>query len=193
MIYSQNKNGQQPCSRRQIIAYLDGDLQPREEVDLEKHLAGCKSCVAELNDQKKLLCALEFVLEDPEKGFNVPNDFAKVVVTSAESNVRGLRQPKERFRALFVCLVLILLVLAGLGKETESFVSSAEGFSGQSWAIGSYALQFFHDFGVGVAVVLRGLGKHFMFNSAISLGILLVFFALTSFVVKRLLFKQYGA
>jgi predicted anti-sigma-YlaC factor YlaD len=187
---SQHSNTQDSCSSQKIIAYLEAELSPQDEITLEKHFASCKSCADELNDQKRMLFALDFALEEHENDLEIPEDFAKVVVTSAESNVRGLRRPQERFRALFVCAALGLLVLVGLGKETGAFVNTSESFIGQSWAIGGYALQFLHDIGVGIAVVLRCLGQRFVFNSAISLGILLVFFAVTSFVVSRLLFGQ---
>ncbi len=186
----QNSNHAQTCSSENILAYLDGDLLPREEMALEVHFAGCKNCSDELNEQKRLLCALDFAFEEKEAGFEVPDDFAKVVVTNAESNVHGLRRPKERYRALFVCVALGLLILIGFGKETEAFVSTSENLIGQSWAFGGYAVQFLHDVGVGVAVVLRYLGQRFVFNSGFSLGILFVFFALTLYLISRLLFGQ---
>ena len=52
------------CPRPEITAYLDGDLSPREEFDLDLHFAGCAACTDELNQQKKLLCALDFALEE---------------------------------------------------------------------------------------------------------------------------------
>lgn len=183
------KNGE--CRRNQIVVYLDGELSPREELELETHFVGCGSCAEELNEQKRLLCALDFALDDCEEVFDVPDDFTKVVVTSAESNVRGLRRPQERFRALFVCAALFLLVLAGLGTETGSFVNNSENIIVQSISASGYAMQFFHDVGVGVAVVLRCLSQRFIFNSAVSLGVLLMFFAFTSFIVSRSLFKHY--
>jgi hypothetical protein len=187
---SQHSNTQDSCSSQKIIAYLESELSPRDEIALERHFAGCKICADELNEQKRILFALDFALEEHKDDLEIPEDFAKVVVTSAESNVRGLRRPQERFRALFVCVALVLLVLVGLGKETGTFVSTSENLIGQSWAFGGYAVQFLHDIGVGVAVVLRCLGQRFVFNSAVSLGVLLVFFAFSSFVISRLLFGQ---
>ena len=121
------------CSRQQVIAYIDGDLSPREEIVLEKHLAVCKSCADELNEQKKLLFALDFALDENEREFELPEDFTKVVVTNAESKVSGLRHPQERFRALFVCSALFLFVLLGLGKETGTFVETSEKFANSFW------------------------------------------------------------
>lgn len=179
------------CSRQQIIAYIDGDLSPREEIVLEKHLAVCKSCAAELNEQKKLLCALDFVLDEHEREFELPEDFTKVIVTSAESNVRGLRRPQERFKALFVCSALFLLVLLGLGEETGNIIKTSEQFVAQFWAIGGFAFNLGHDLAVGIAVILRSLSHRFIFNSAVSLSVLLVFLIFTSLLLSRLFSREY--
>src|SRR5215207_7269746 len=87
------------CPRIEIAAYVDGELSPREEFDLEMHFAVCETCSAELNEQKKLLYALDFALENEDE-IELPENFTKVVVATAESNVKGLRCPRERNRAL---------------------------------------------------------------------------------------------
>ncbi len=35
------------CPRAQLAAYIDGELFPREELELEMHIPVCKSCAAE--------------------------------------------------------------------------------------------------------------------------------------------------
>ncbi len=179
------------CSRRQIVAYIEGDLSPREEIVLEKHLAVCRTCAAELNEQKKLLCALDFVLDENEREFELPEDFTKVIVTNAESNVCGLRRPQERFKALFVCSTLFLLVLLGLGEEAGSIVAGSEQFIAQFGAVGGFAFNLMHDLAVGIAVILRSLSHRFIFSSAVSLGVLLIFFILTMLVLSRLFSREY--
>jgi anti-sigma factor RsiW len=77
------------CPRAELAAYIDGELLPREEIELERHLAGCGVCKFELNEQKRLLFALDFALED-EKDFELPANFAKVVVGKR-------RKQSERF------------------------------------------------------------------------------------------------
>ncbi len=178
------------CSRQQIIAYIEGELSPREEIVLEKHLAVCKSCVEEINEQKKLLFALDFALDEHEKEFELPEDFTKVIVTNAESNVRGLRRPQERFKALFVCSALFLLVLLGLGEETGNIVKTSENFISQFWTVGGFVFELIHDVAVGIAVILRSLSHRFIFASAVPLGILLVFLIFTSFVLSRFFLRQ---
>ena len=77
------------CPTGEIAAYIDGELSPREELDLEMHFAVCRLCAAELNEQKKLLCALDFALED-EREIELPENFARVIVAAA-------RKQRQRF------------------------------------------------------------------------------------------------
>lgn len=178
------------CSHTQIIAYIDGDLSPREEIELEKHLAVCKECLDELNEQKKLLCALDFALDEHEKELELPEDFTKVIVTNAESNVSGLRRPQERFKALFVCSTLFLMVLLGLGEETGNYFRTSEGFVGQIWAVGGFAINLTHDLAVGIVVILRTLTHRFIFNSAVSLGSLFIILIFISLVLSRFFTRE---
>ena len=62
------------CPRFEIAAYLDGDLDPRAEIDLERHLAVCAECLTELNEQKRILSALDFALDDHEL-IKIPENF----------------------------------------------------------------------------------------------------------------------
>lgn len=179
------------CSRQQIIAYVDGDLSPREELVLEKHLAVCKNCAEELNEQKKLLLALDFVLDENEREFDLPEEFTKIVVANAESNVSGLRRPQERFKAFFVCAALFLLILFGLGRESGDALNNSGQFLSQIWAVGGFAFELIHDLAVGITVILRSLSHRFIFNSAISLGILLVFFIFTTLILTRWFAREY--
>lgn len=187
-----NQNSMTECSLQRIIGYLEGDLSPNEELDLEIHFSGCPKCAGELNVQKKLLCALNFALDEREFKVEVPDDFTKVVVTSAESNVRGLRRPQERFKALMVVSTLFLLVLAGLGGEIAGFLEAPQNSFGQISSTGAVAFRFIHDIGVGIAVILRYLGQKFLFTSALSLGLLLVFFMFTSLVLSKYFTRQQG-
>ena len=114
-----NPNIENSCPRTELAAYIDGELAPREELELEAHLAVCPLCVFELNGQKRLLSALDFALEG-EKHFKLPENFTKVVVANAESKVNGLRCPQERLRAFFVSAALILFVVVGIGGDAKT-------------------------------------------------------------------------
>ncbi|MEZ5425305.1 MAG: zf-HC2 domain-containing protein [Pyrinomonadaceae bacterium] len=186
----QNIPNESKCLRRQIVAYVDGELNQREEFELEEHLAVCPDCRRELNDQKQMLHALDFALEKDEREFSLPENFTKVVVANAESKVSGLRRPQERFKALFVCSALFLLILLGLGDETNAVFSTFEKFFEQAWVVGGFTAHLIHDVAVGIAVISRSLCQRFIFTSAASLAGLLVFFVLTALIVSRLFVRQ---
>jgi len=187
---SQTATTEKICSQTsEIAAFIDGELLPREELELELHLAVCGSCSAELNEQKKLLCALDFALEN-EKQFELPTNFTKIVVANAESKVSGLRRPQERSKALFVCAALFLLVLLGLGGETEMVLNTFGKFAEQFLAVGRFMWNLIYDVSVGTAIVLRSLSSQFIFNSFASLAILIVFVFLSLFLLSRFISAQ---
>jgi predicted anti-sigma-YlaC factor YlaD len=178
------------CPRAQLAAYIDGELLPREELELEMHLAVCKSCAAELNEQKKLLCVLDFALES-EKEIELPKNFTKIIVANAESNVSGLRSPKERFKALFVCSVLFLLVLLGLGGKVESVLNTYIKFTDQIFAVFGFVFHLIYDISIGTAVILRSLGSGFVNNSAAAFVFFAAFLLVSMFALSRL-FVRYN-
>lgn len=182
---SQTATIEKICSQTsEIVAFIDGELLPREEIELELHLSVCGSCAAELNEQKKLLRALDYALEN-EGEIELPANFTKIVVTNAESKVSGLRRPQERSKALFVCAALFLLALLGLGGETETVLNTFGKFAEQFLAVGGFVWNLIYDVSVGTAIVLRSLGSQFIFNSSASLAILIVFVFLSLFLLSR--------
>ena len=180
------------CPRAEIVAYIDGELSPREELELEKHFAVCTSCVEELNEQKKLLQALDFGLED-EKEFELPADFTKIVVANAESNVSGLRQPNERFNALLICSALIFLVFLGLGRETNGIFQPIGKLFEQIWTIGGFVVHLMYDVAVGTVIILRSLSFRFVFNSIGSLTLIGFVFGFSVLLFVRLMFRHSSA
>jgi len=176
------------CPRSDIAAYIDGELCPGEELALEIHFAQCASCSAELNEQKKMLCALDSALEN-ERGIELPANFTKVVVANAESKVSGLRHPKERFGASFVCATLFLFVLLGLGSETEAVLNTFIKFSAQVFAVAGFAAHLAYDITIGVAVILRSLSYQFVFSSAVSFTFLIALFFVSLLALSRLILR----
>src|SRR5215204_6006731 len=154
---------QTECPRIEIAAYIDGELSPHEEFDLELHFAVCETCSAELNEQKKLLCALDFALENEEE-IELPENFTKVVVANAESNVQGLRCPRERNRALFVCAALFLVVFLGLGAETSKTFATMGAITEQLFAVGGFIVHFVHDITIATTVIFRSFCLQFVFK-----------------------------
>lgn len=161
------------CSQRSDIAsYIDGELPASEELELEMHLAVCKECNEELNEQKKLLRVLDFALEG-ESEIEMPANFTQIVVANAESKVSGLRRPQERFKALFICAALFLLVLLGLGGETLTVVSGFGKIVEQFLAIFGFLWYLIYDAAYGTAIILRSLSQQIVFNSSVSFVVLL--------------------
>ncbi|HEX8288501.1 MAG TPA: zf-HC2 domain-containing protein [Pyrinomonadaceae bacterium] len=173
------------CPHADIAAYIDGELAPREELELEMHLAVCESCAEELNQQKKLLCALDYALE--EEKFELPENFTKVVVANAESSVSGLRRRNERFNALFICSALFLLVFAALGNETGNALFSSSKFIDKFFAVGAFIGHLIYDVAIGTIVVLRSLIVHFVRSSASAFALAVVTFVVFALVFSRLL------
>jgi hypothetical protein len=176
------------CPREEIAAYVDGEISPRGELELEMHFAVCKPCADELNSQKKLLCALDsFCLN--EKEIELPENFTKVIVTTAESKVSGLRRPQERRTALFICTALFLLVLLGLGAETESVLGSFWKFADQFAAVVGFVAHLIYDIAFGITVILRSLSSQLFFSSAGSFGFIAVFFIISLVTLSRLVLR----
>lgn len=164
---------EESCPRAGIAAYLDCELSPRAELLLEEHFAACEICRAELNEQKKLLNALDFALEERASEIVIPKDFARVVATRAESAVSGLRRPEERSRAVFLCVALFFIVLIGLGAEAEKVFAASGAALEKTLAVFSFVGRLIFDAAFGVVVVLRALFNQSAVNTALLGGFLL--------------------
>lgn len=182
----QTENEKNPCPRTDIAAYLDGELLPREEMDLELHFMACKCCAAEFNEQKKLLRALDFAL-DEKPDFALPENFTKSVVIKAESNVSGLRRREERFRALFLCTALFLLIILGLGSETEAVFSTFAVFIEQIFAVGGFVAHLIFDVAFALTAILRLVGGNFIHNPLFAILAFGIFFISSGYIFSRLL------
>ncbi len=176
------------CPREEIAAYVDGELSPRDELELEMHLADCPTCATELNEQKKLLCALDFALDNEEQ-IELPANFTKIVVTSAESNVNGLRRPQERFKTLFVCAALFLLIVLGLGSEIGTVLDTFRKFTDQFLAVAGFGFHLIYDIALGTAIILRSLSHLFVFDSTLTAAFLICFFFVSLIALSRLIIR----
>lgn len=182
----QNIQTENDCPRADLAAYIDGELLPREEIELEAHLADCKVCVCELNEQKKMLSALDFALES-EREFRLPTNFTQVVVANAESKVSGLRCRRERFNAVFVIAGLFLLFLIGLGGETKTIVATFLKFGEQILAVGSFAAHLIYNIAVAVSIIARSFTVQFVYNSDFSMIFFAIFFLSALFMLSRVI------
>ncbi len=174
------------CPHTQIAAYIDGELSPSAEINLERHFAVCKNCADEFNGQKKLLRALDFAF-DEKSDFELPENFTKSVVVRAESNVSGLRRREERFRALYLCAALFLLIIAGLGNETEAVFSTFRIFIVQIYAVGSFAGHLVFDFAVALTAILRIIGGQFIYSPVFAFLAVGAFLIFSGYAFSRLI------
>lgn len=177
---------EQTCPRTDIAVYVDGELAPHQELALEQHLAACETCRAELNEQKKLLSALDFLLEEKPAGIEIPKNFARVVATRAESSVSGLRNREERRRAVFLCASLGLLALVGLGAETKTVFAAFGTVFEQVIALAVCVGHLLYDVAFGVVVILRSLANQTFVGAALLLALVAVVF----WIVSRAAFSR---
>ena len=180
----QFSNFKNDCPRSELAAYIDGEISPREELELEIHLAACHICATELNEQKRFLHALDFALES-ERDFELPKNFTRVVVANAESKVSGLRSPKERFNAVFVVAALLLIFLLGVGGKIKTVAATFLQIGEQVWAVGGFTAHLIYNVAVGASIILRSIGSQFVSNQFGLTTFLAFFFFAALFALSR--------
>lgn len=172
------------CPRSELAAYIDGELSPHKEIELEKHLAACRICASELNEQKRFLCALDFALEG-KKEFALPENFTKIVVANAESKVSGLRSPKERLDAIFVIAALFLTFLLSLGGEVRNVAATFVQFGEQLLTVGGFTWHLVYNIAFGTAILLRSISSQVVYNSPFLIVFLIALFFAAAFALAR--------
>lgn len=173
------------CLSYEIASYIDGELSREHEEILEAHLATCESCANELTIQKQFLNALDNGVRSAAE-IELPKDFARKLIATAESNVSGLRDPREQLNALFVVVTLGLFALFAHGAESSGLFSGVSQYFEQAASVGGILVRIVFSFFVGLAVILRNVGS--TLESNISMAILPVLLSVPIlFVVSRLL------
>ncbi|QQS42454.1 MAG: zf-HC2 domain-containing protein [Acidobacteriota bacterium] len=178
------------CANFDVAAYLDGELSPSEEILIEQHFAVCTSCLSEFDLQKRLLSALDSAMAEGPALKDVPANFARVVTVNAESSVSGIRNPSERFRAVFVCAFLLLLVTVSLGTDAGSVAfDTSQKAAQQAFSVAGFLVHFVFEVGTGIGVVLRYVGHGVVYNSLVSAAASLLFFTLSSVALSRMVVR----
>lgn len=180
------------CRRDEIAAYLDGELSPGQELDLEEHFSDCAACLDAFNFQKDLLFALDSVLDPHAGDLEVPENFSRVVSVNAESNISGIRSPQERFRAVFVCAALVLAAIFSLGGEAGNMVAAVQKIGIQTVAVLGFISHLFFEIGIGAAVVLRCVGQGMIYGSGLTLSLSVTAFAIASVALSKLILGNDG-
>ncbi len=174
------------CPTLDIAAYVDGELAPTQELEMDVHFAACEPCRLELNEQKRFLRQLESSLHD-ERQIELPANFTKLVVTNAESSVSGLRRPGERYNALFICVSLGLFVLFASGAESQKVISGITQIADQFAAVASFFGHLIYSLFLGVVIILRTVGTHDSLGSLLVLALLSISVVVLTGLSRRVL------
>ncbi len=189
MNFQTEKFGKKVCPRPEITEYLDGELKPGEELELEIHFAECKVCLDELNSQKQVSSSLEILLDAEKDEIELPVNFTKVVTAKAESNLDGVRSPKERSRALFICAILFTFLIFGFGTESETLLFAVEKFAEQVLAVGGFVLHLFYSLTVGISAIFGSFCNEFVFSSGLVLLGLAIVFVISFLILSRMILR----
>ena len=176
------------CPTDEIAAYIDGELSLEHESEMDIHLAGCPICSHQLTQQKQFLCGLNSSLKN-ECEIELPANFTKLIVAGAESTVSGLRKPRERFNAIFICAGLSLFVLFAMGAEAGKVFASVAVIIEQISAVGSFFGHLAYSVFVGVVMVLRSLAGQFRLD-AVMVALVVGFLAVTVMFFSRKLLRM---
>jgi anti-sigma factor RsiW len=112
---------QNKCQLEEVAAYLDGELDGGALDRFEEHVNQCLVCAAELRTQRQLLCTLDVAFKD-SRTFDLPSNFTRVVTAHAENDLSGMRNRRERGRAVQLCALLALISFGLLGTATRAVV-----------------------------------------------------------------------
>lgn len=174
------------CPSEEIAAYIDGELIPNREIELDAHFVECSICADELNQQKQFLCQLDLSLKQGTD-LDLPADFTKTIVANAESTVSGLRRPRERFNALFICAALFLFVLFASGPDAERFLNGVSVVFDQIMAVGSFFGHLIYSVFIGVSIILRSFAAQVRYDMAIAVVLTAISAVSLMFISRRVL------
>lgn len=183
------------CCVEDIAAYLDGEMNDDELSRFELHISECKLCSNEIENQKRLLNALDLALGVKEKELPLPTNFTKIVAKTAESDMRGVRRSSERKRALRISAALALLsfILLGGTSLSESIIGPAKRIFTVVGSISEMLGHVIYDAGLGVVVIVRAVSRHFLFESHPLNLFLFCLFMCALFFLSRLIIRHHRA
>lgn len=180
------------CKTEEITAYLDGELEAAVRARLEEHLIVCQSCSVELETQRWLLSELDVALMD-DASVEMPVNFAQVVAVRAQADLSGVRERRERRRAVRLCAALAALSIALLGGAavTETIFAPLRGVWHGCAALINFLGHALYDAGAGLAVITRGISGHLVFESRATSIFVLLLFVSSLFMLRRLIARYH--
>jgi hypothetical protein len=166
---SADSSPQPVCQSEDVAAYLDGELNAQAAALFEQHLKCCAQCATELHEQRRLLCTLDFALGgETGDDLPLPGNFSQVITAHAQSDLSGLRTERaEHGRALRLCLLLAVgsFILLGGSAISEKVFKPLGLLIRHAGTILAFAWRALYDFGAGLAVIARAIGRHTIFES----------------------------
>jgi anti-sigma factor RsiW len=150
----------QGCPRTSLTAaYLDGELDPAASEEFDAHARSCPDCAAALLEQRRLLCLLDTAFDDTfEKRLKLPDGFTRQLTARAQNDLSGVRDARERRRALKICALLGAAAFALLGfAALDVVIRPALGALGAASGVLGVAGRASAEAGSGAAVVLRAV------------------------------------
>ena len=136
--------------------------------------------------QRRLLCALDAAFNSAGE-MRLPQNFARAVTARAQSDMRGVRAPAEKRRALLFCALLavsaFLLLGATLSVATLRPAASMARGVVSILAVGGHTVA---DAGASAVVILRTIGGHFLFAPTLAELLAWPLFALAMLLLWRL-------
>ncbi len=173
------------CPSDDIAAYVDGELSLAAASELERHVDACPDCAQGLRDQRQFLSLLSSSLDTPWPD-SLPVDFAKRVVSNAESTVAGLRRPNELLTSVCICSALLLFSLFAFGREALVIVSAVGSIGESLFAVGAFVVRAASGLVFSVAVVSRSLASSLEPGILVVLATLLIAAVLAMGSCKRM-------
>jgi anti-sigma factor RsiW len=177
------------CPRDDIAAYVDGELSEAQRTRLEQHVSGCETCSRSLMEQRQFLAVLSASL-DSRSDLPLPKDFTKKVVASAESSVRGIRQPGELYTAVFICAALLIFALFTLGFGSFEITSAVYGLGEKLFAFGLLIFKLIINLIFAAVVVVRSLASALDTASLLAVAVVVFVSAILYFSTRRVLARR---
>ncbi|MDT7809429.1 MAG: hypothetical protein QOJ70_3242 [Acidobacteriota bacterium] len=181
------------CARTVLTAaFLDGELDASAADDFESHARACPECASALLEQRRLLCLLDSAFDRTfEKRVPLPEGFTRQLKARAQNDLSGVRDVRERRRAIKICAALAagafaLLGFTALDAVTGPALSAARVASGMLGVAGRAAV----GAGASAGVASRAVGGRFLSVSE-PLAVLLWVILAAGFVLLLRLISGY--
>jgi hypothetical protein len=150
-----------PCCPRTSLtaAYLDGELDSAACDEFDRHARVCPDCSAALLEQRRLLCLLDTAFDKTfEKKIELPEGYTRQLKARAQNDLSGVRDARERRRALQICAALGAAAFALLGfAALDVVVRPALRALGAATGVLGVAGRASAEAGSGAGVVVRAV------------------------------------